>query len=137
MTGRIRLLAWIYVVMCGISLAIGIVVLIGLLVSQDPQRDSALLFIGPLFLAMAVLFFLPGLVGGLGLLRGEAWARAIIIILSFLILLLFPVGTALGGFGLWVLLGREGEQFLRHGRPEQSKKEAEPTTSARTPPAGG
>ena len=100
MTGRIRLLAWIYLVMCGVSLTVGIVVVIGLLLSRDPQRDSALLFVGPVFLAMGVLFFLPGLIGGLGLLRGKAWARAIIIILSILILLLFPVGTALGGFGL-------------------------------------
>jgi hypothetical protein len=135
MTGRIRLLAWIYLVMCGIALAVGAVVLIGLLLSRDPQRDSALLFVGPLFLAMAALFFLPGVIGGLGLLGGKAWARAIIITLSFLIIFLFPVGTALGGFGLWVLLGPEGERFRHPGRPEQSKKEAEPTTSAWTPPA--
>jgi hypothetical protein len=135
MTGRIRLLAWIYLVMCGVSLTVGIVVVIGLLVSRDPQRDSALLFVGPVFLAMGVLFFLPGLIGGLGLLRGKAWARAIIIILSILILLLFPVGTALGGFGLWVLLGREGEQSLARGRPEQSKKQAVPLHSASTPEA--
>ena len=132
MAGRIRLLAWIYLVMCGISLAVGIVVLTGLLFSRDPQRDSALLFVGPIFLAMAVLFFLPGVIGGVGLLRGKAWARVIIVTLSFLIVLLFPVGTALGGFGLWVLLGREGEQFRRAGRPDQSKKEAEPTTLAWT-----
>lgn len=135
MTGRIRLLALIYLVMCGIALAVGTVVLIGLLLSRDPARDSALLFVGPLFLAMAVLFFLPGVIGGVGLLRGKAWARAIIITLSFLIILLFPVGTALGGFGLWVLLGREGEQFRRAGRPDQSTKEAEPTTLARAPTA--
>ena len=126
MTGRIRLLAWIYLVMCGIALAVGTVVLIGLLLSRDPARDGALLFVGPLFLAMAVLFFLPGVIGGVGLLRGKAWARAIIITLSFLIILLFPVGTALGGFGLWVLLGREGEQFRSRDRPEQSKKQAAP-----------
>jgi len=92
MTGRIRLLAWIYLVMCGIALAVGTVVLIGLLLSRDPARDSALLFVGPLFLAMAVLFFLPGVIGGVGLLRGKAWARAIIITLSFLIIRLAPGG---------------------------------------------
>ena len=135
MTARVRLLAWIYVVMCGISLAMGTVVLIGLLVSRDPQRDSALLFIGPLFLAMAVLFVLPGLIGGLGLLRGKRWARAIIIVLSFLIVLLFPVGTALGGFGLWVLLGREGNQFRPPAQRKQWENEAVPSVSARMAPA--
>ena len=135
MTGRIRLLAWIYLVMCGVSLAIGTIVLIGLLLSRDPQRDSALLFIGPLFLAMAVLFFLPGLIGGVGLLRGKAWARAIIIVLSFLIVLLFPVGTALGGFGLWVLLGRESKAFRPPARLDQSRKDALPPVSVSTSPA--
>jgi len=135
MTGRIRLLAWIYLVMCGVSLAIGTIVLIGLLLSRDTQRDSALLFIGPLFLAMAVLFFLPGLIGGVGLLRGKAWARAIIIVLSFLIVLLFPVGTALGGFGLWVLLGREGNAFRPPDRLDQSRKDVVPPVSVSTSPA--
>ena len=135
MTGRIRLLAWVYLVMCGIALAAGTMVLIGLLLSRDPQRHSALLFVGPLFLAMAVLFFLPGVIGGLGLLHGKAWARSIIIVLSFLILLAFPVGTALGGFGLWVLLGREGNQFQPPAQRNQSTNEAIPPVSPLTPPA--
>src|SRR5262245_52370435 len=136
MNGRIRLLAWIYVVACGVSLAIGTVVMIGLLLSRDPRRDSALFFVGPVFLAMALLFLLPGLIGGVGLLRGKAWARTIIVALSFVIILLFPVGTALGGFGLWVLLGRDGARIRRPDRPEQSMNEALPPTSAATP-AGG
>src|SRR4030095_14930107 len=113
MAARIRLLAWIYVVTCGISLGIGAVACIGLVLSRDPESRNALLFVGPVFLALAVLFFMPGLIGGLGLLRGKSWARPIIIVLSFLILLAFPVGTALGGFGLWVLLGRDGGQAGR------------------------
>jgi len=110
MAARIRLLAWIYVVTCGVSLGVGVVVCIGLLVSRDAESGNALLFVGPVFGALAVLFFLPGFLGGLGLLRAKPWARTIIIVLSFLIILAFPVGTALGGFGLWVLRTQDGGQ---------------------------
>jgi len=119
-TARITLLARIYLVLCGISLGVGMVVCIGLLASRDPESSNALLFVGPVFTALAVLFFLPGLIGGLGLLRAKPWARTIIIVLSFLIVLAFPVGTALGGFGLWVLLGRDAGHFRRSARGARS-----------------
>ena len=135
MTARITLLARIYLVLCGISLGVGMVVCIGLLASRDPESSNALLFVGPVFTALAVLFFLPGLIGGLGLLRAKPWARTIIIVLSFLIILAFPVGTALGGFGLWVLLGQEAGQFWRSARTARSAEGEVPTGSTSMPPA--
>jgi len=110
------LLAWIYLVLWGVALGVGMVVCIGLLASRDPESGSALLFVGPVFAALAVLFLLPGLIGGIGLLRAKPWARTIIIVLSFLIILAFPVGTALGGFGLWVLLGQDAGHFRPSAR---------------------
>ncbi len=126
MAARIRLLSWIYIVTCGISLGVGAVACIGLVLSRDPESRNALLFIGPIFLALAVFFFLPGFIGGFGLLRGRAWARTVIIALSFLIILLFPVGTALGAFGLWVLRGQDSRQFPPPARPRQAAEEAVP-----------
>jgi hypothetical protein len=58
--------------------------------------------------AVGSVYFVPALLGGVGLLRGAAWGRWLIIALSMLLLLAIPVGTLLGGFGLWALLGRKG-----------------------------
>lgn len=137
MAARIRLLAWIYVATCGISLGIGAVACIGLVLSRDPESRNALLFVGPVFLALAVLFFVPGLIGGLGLLRGKSWARPIIVVLSFLILLAFPVGTALSAFGLWVLLGRGTGEFSRPGRGTHSGDGPPAPASIATTPTQG
>ncbi len=52
---------------------------------------------------------------GYGLLNLKSWARGLAIVNSFLILLSFPVGTALGGFTLYYLLrsgAREGYDQL-------------------------
>lgn len=60
--------------------------------------------------AIAVFFAvcsLPGLIGGIYLLKRANWARILIIIVSVLSLLNLPVGTAVGIYSLWVLLNDE------------------------------
>jgi hypothetical protein len=114
------------VVTCGLSLVVGAVACIGRVFSRDPESRNALLFVGPIFLALAVFFFLPGFIGSLGLLRGRAWPRTVIIVLSFLVILLFPVGTALGAFGLWVLRGQDSRQFPSRARSKHAAEEAVP-----------
>ena len=59
--------------------------------------------VGPALL----LFALPSLIGGIGLFNRKAWARILILILSFLSLLSIPFGTALGIYGIWTLLKDE------------------------------
>jgi hypothetical protein len=55
---------------------------------------------------------LPGLVGGFGLLQFKPWARMLVIILSVFELLSVPFGTAIGIYGLWVLLNTETERLF-------------------------
>jgi hypothetical protein len=50
-----------------------------------------------------VLLALPGLIAGIGLLRGKKWARVLGLIVCILSLLSIPLGTALGIYGIWVL----------------------------------
>jgi hypothetical protein len=64
-----------------------------------------------IFLAVLVLS-LPGLIIGIGLLQFRPWARIGGIVLSALDLFGFPFHTALGIYGLWVLLNRETEQMF-------------------------
>lgn len=62
----------------------------------------------------AVLAFLVGF----GLLRRKPWARPLAIVISILVLLKFPLGTALGVYTLWVLApaasGLEYEAIADH-----------------------
>lgn len=51
-----------------------------------------------------------GLLAGWGLLQRESWARMLTIVLSFIALFNIPLGTALGIYGLWVLLPAQSER---------------------------
>lgn len=55
----------------------------------------------------------PSILVGWGLMRHRPWARILGLILSALELLNFPLGTALGIYGFWVLLNSEAEALFR------------------------
>lgn len=56
-------------------------------------------------LAMALsLFALPGIVGGIGLIRNWRWSEMLILILGCLNLVLLPLGTVLGIYTIYVLM---------------------------------
>lgn len=55
-------------------------------------------------LALLLLVPLATLIGGIGLLRRRYWGYIAVMILSGMWILVFPVGTALGAFSLWVLI---------------------------------
>jgi hypothetical protein len=53
---------------------------------------------------------LASFAAGFGLLQREDWGRMAALIMGFVVLLSFPVGTALGIYTLWVLLPQRSEQ---------------------------
>jgi hypothetical protein len=55
---------------------------------------------------------LPGIVGGIGLLKYQGWARILVLIISFLDLLKFPIGTAVGIYSIWVLFDKRTEKLF-------------------------
>jgi hypothetical protein len=57
-------------------------------------------------LLIAVISILR-LVGGIGLLSQQMWARYVIIIVSIIGMLNVPIGTLLGVYSLWVLMQAE------------------------------
>ena len=89
-------------------------------VSGDPDAVTALPIIG--LVGTGVVIFLlvlsiPGLVVGWGLLKLKPWARIVGIVLCAINLINFPIGTAMGAYGLWVLLNGETERLFSAAAP--------------------
>jgi hypothetical protein len=63
-------------------------------------------------MVLLALLSVPALVGGWGLLKRKPWARLLVLIVSFLSLPGFPVGTLIGGFSIWVLMSDESREIL-------------------------
>jgi len=84
--------------------------------SNEGAAAVPILAIVGIFLAV-FLFVLsvPSIVGGWGLLRYQAWARILMIVISALSLFHIPIGTALGIYGFWVLLNPETERLFATG----------------------
>jgi len=86
--------------------------------TAEPQ-DAAIAipvlgFAGTALAAFFMLFALPSLITGYGLLTYKPWARIVGIVLSGFSLIHIPIGTAVGAYGLWVLLNQETERLFNN-----------------------
>ena len=80
---------------------------------QDAKIAIPILGIaGMALVVMFGVFSLPSLITGYGLLYFKSWARIVGIVLSAVSLINFPLGTAVGVYGLWVLLNKETERLF-------------------------
>lgn len=75
--------------------------------SHDRDVTEILSIVAPIIIAFSILTAIPSIIGGIFLLRFKEWARILVIIISFIDLINFPIGTALGIYSLWVLLKTE------------------------------
>jgi len=106
--GGLGVLAAMFVLLIfgGVSAVVGL---------SDHSSDSftaipILGLIGGFVFILVLVLSLPGLIIGIGLMQFKPWARIGGIALSALDLVSVPpFGTALGIYGLWVLLNRETE----------------------------
>jgi hypothetical protein len=123
MLQHVKVLAWLHIAfgILGILLGIGALLLFGglagLVAATDHNSDATtgmaiLGVIGVVVLIVALVLSIPGLIAGIGLLNFRPWARILAIVISALDLLHVPFGTALGIYGLWVLLSPEGEALF-------------------------
>lgn len=85
-------------------------------IAADPvDADVAqpiLAIVGSVLTVFLLVVSLPGIIVGVGLLKFKPWARIFGIVLSALHLINIPIGTALGIYGLWVLLNSETERLF-------------------------
>lgn len=122
MAQHVKILGILHIVFGGVGVLGAIIVLIifggisAIVNFSDRGSDAAaapimVLIGGALFIVILVMS-LPAVVIGIGLMQFKPWARIGAIVLSAIDLLLFPLYTILGIYGLWVLLNRETEQMF-------------------------
>jgi len=88
----------------------GVMGLIQAAAHGDPDAYFAIPLVG--LIGSIIVFILlvvsaPAVVAGIGLLQMAHWARILTIVVSALHLFNIPFGTALGIYGLWVMLSDE------------------------------
>jgi hypothetical protein len=132
MRDHIRLVGILNIVMGGFAAVAGIAIFlvmgtIGAVVTAGIQSSGGsdaqnAAMVGPIIALIATciaVFFLvlaaPSIIGGLGLLWFKPWSRVFMIVVSAFHLLSVPIGTALGIYGLWVLLNEDARKLLESG----------------------
>ena len=83
---------------------------------QGPPPEVVFGLLRPLMHVVAVLILAKaaaGIVAGIGILQRVTWARMLTLVLAWVSLLSFPMGTALGVYSLWVLLTPNAEAEFR------------------------
>lgn len=112
---HIRLLGILWLAMAAFNAIGGVAVYIvanTIFVPGGPAGHAPL-FLHPLLIFVSGFILVKAALGfaaGWGLLQREPWARLLTITLSFLSLFNVPLGTALGVYGLWVLLPAKSER---------------------------
>lgn len=120
MVPHVKILGWLHVIFGILGIAAGVIVMVifggiaGIVGATGAPDDRVLAIpilggIGGIIFLVLVVLSLPSLIAGIGLIQFRPWARIVMIVLSALHLLNIPFGTALGIYGLWVLLNRETE----------------------------
>jgi hypothetical protein len=59
-----------------------------------------------------ILIAAPGIIGGIGLLQHQPWARIVVLVLGFLNLLAVPFGTILGIYTIWVFMANDTDDVF-------------------------
>jgi hypothetical protein len=112
----VAVVGWLQIVHCLLGIVWGLfsaAVLLGIGAATDEamvfriMAVTAAAFGGLMFVLSA-----PGIVAGIGLLRHASWARIMALVLAVLELALFPIGTLLGAYTIFVLVQRAAPEIF-------------------------
>jgi hypothetical protein len=121
MQQHVKILARLHIVLGGLGVLLALTVMLvfgGLAAFTGNLPDfgissAAFSIIGAVAFCVVLVISLPGLIAGIGLLTFQPWARILTIVISAIELPGFPIHTALGIYGLWVLLSNEGTALFQ------------------------
>jgi len=123
MEQHVKMLAILNIVLGGLGVLFALAVLIffgGLagIASHDSDPDApvgaaVLGLIGGLGSLLIAVLSVPCVIAGFGLLKFRSWAQTLTLVMSVLNLFSVPFGTALGIYGLWVLLNKDTKPLFK------------------------
>jgi hypothetical protein len=97
------LLAFLFIVAGG---------LLGGLTSRGEWVIGITFFIATAIAVWGILISVPGIIGGIWLLRRRPWARYLVLVISVLAMLDLPLGLGIGIYSIWALLQTETEKLF-------------------------
>lgn len=86
--------------------------LLGGLIAKEELVIGITVFVGATVTLWVLLVSVPGIIGGIGLLRYKPWARYMVLVLSVLALVNIPIGMGIGIYSIWVLVQDETAQLF-------------------------
>jgi len=117
MEEHVRILGILHIALSALGIIAAAIVFVVLVGSGIITGDEEVIFItrivGIGVSGLLVLFSLPGIFAGLGLLKYESWARILALVLGFINLINIPFGTMLGVYSIWVLTNKEVQELFR------------------------
>ncbi|WP_372773536.1 hypothetical protein [Mangrovibacterium sp.] len=108
---HVQIIGILYLILSCISLGLAFFIhyllnLIGA-ITGDQDANFILSIVANVLSTVLFASSIPGIIGAIGLLKFKEWGRILIIIISVINLLNFPIGTALGGYSIWALVQPE------------------------------
>jgi hypothetical protein len=98
-----------------IAMIVFIAVVGGGMLSGDADAIAITSLVGTTVATFLFLPCLPGLIGGIGVLKQRQWARITLLVVGFINLLIVPFGTILGIYTIWVLMNIEVKELFDRG----------------------
>lgn len=129
---------WLYTgfnILIVLAIALIYVAIFGTVIATVPQKPGEpppefimviLIAAFAIALVFTILFSVPKIVAGYGLRKNKPWARTWAIVGSIMACMSFPIGTALGVFGLVFLFSDEGKLYFEQRTGTGSLGTAQP-----------
>ena len=98
-----------------LALIVFVAVAGGGFLSGDPEAMAITSIVGSVIAIFLVAVAVPGIIGGIGLLKRHPWARVLVLVIACLELIEVPVGTVIGIYSIWTLLSDETVKLFKEG----------------------
>src|SRR5687768_9889497 len=127
MQTHVKVVAILYIVIGALNMLAALLFVMGIGIaevamgmSDDPDAAAAMPIVGiagGALVTFLLILSIPPIVVGVGLTRHREWARIAGIVIAALLIFHFPIGTAVGIYGLWTLLNGETARLMGESRP--------------------
>ena len=113
---HVKILSILFIAYGTIKIIIGLVIMNILSMAGDLSGNTDAMritsIIGDSVGGLLMILSIPSIIGGIALYKRQAWGRILALVLCFLSLISIPFGTALGIYGIWVLLNDESKELF-------------------------